>query len=89
MLSSSSTLSNSSSFGKRTGRGGIPIIARNFVGRISRSGNVGTSPGYLLGIFELSGPNLAPPLWWGLWLHVGKGTTFGLGAYRLEVGFVS
>ena len=89
MRSSSSTPSNSSSFGKRTGRGGISIIARNLVGRISRSGNVGTDPGFLLGTFELSGPDLASPLWWGLWLHVGEGTTFGLGAYRLEVGFVS
>jgi len=48
--------------------------------------------GGLLGTFELSGPDLAPlwaPLWWGQWVHSGKGTTFGLGAYRLEFGFVS
>ena len=89
MLSSSSTLSNSSSFGKFTCRCEISTIVHNLAGRISRSGNVGTGPGFLLGTFELSGPDLAPPLWWGLWLHVGKGTTFGLGAYRLEVGFVS
>ena len=48
--------------------------------------------GGLLGTFELTGPDLAtlwPLLWWGQWVHTGKGTTFGLGAYRLEVGFVS
>ena len=48
--------------------------------------------GGLLGTFELSGSELAtlwPALWWGQWVHTGKGTTFGLGAYRLEVGFVS
>ena len=89
MRSSSSTPSNSSGFGKRTGRSEISIIVHNSAGRKSCSGNVGTSPGFLLGTFDLSGPDLAPPLWWGLWLHVGMGTTFGLGAYRLEVGFVS
>lgn len=39
-----------------------------------------------LGHWVLSG-NLAPfwPfLWWGQWLHVGKNTSFGLGAYRLS-----
>ncbi len=48
--------------------------------------------GGLLGHFDLAGPGLAdlwPILWLGQWVHAGKGTTFGLGAYRLEVGFVS
>ena len=61
MRSSSSTPSNKSISGKRTGRGEISIIVRNLAGRISRSGNVGTGPGFLLGTFELSGPDLAPP----------------------------
>jgi len=48
--------------------------------------------GGLLGTFALAGEGLAslwPPLWQGQWVHAGKGTTFGLGAYRLEIGFVS
>ena len=43
--------------------------------------------GGLLGEMELSGPGLAriwPALWAGQWLHVGKGTAFGLGGYRLD-----
>ena len=35
---------------------------------------------------ELAGPGLGllwPLLWQGQWVHAGKGTTFGLGAYRL------
>ena len=45
--------------------------------------------GGLLGTFELSGPGLAalwPLLWHGQWVHAGKSTTFGLGAYRLGGG---
>ncbi len=48
--------------------------------------------GGLLGTFELSGPDLAPLwplLWLGQWVHAGKGTTFGLGAYRLELGLAA
>jgi len=44
--------------------------------------------GGLLGDGELSGPGLADLwalLWQGQWVHAGKGTTFGLGAYRLRV----
>lgn len=43
--------------------------------------------GGLLGSFDLTGPGLAPLwplLWQGQWVHAGKGTTFGLGGYRLE-----
>ncbi len=60
--------------------------------RFSSRQNTLMELGGLLGTFELSGPALAPlwpVLWWGQWVHTGKGTTFGLGAYRLEVGFVS
>lgn len=42
--------------------------------------------GGLLGVGELAGPGLGllwPLLWQGQWVHAGKGTTFGLGAYRL------
>ncbi len=42
--------------------------------------------GGLLGAGELAGPRLGalwPLLWQGQWVHAGKGTTFGLGAYRL------
>ena len=42
--------------------------------------------GGLLGHLDLAGPGLAdlwPLLWLGQWVHAGKGTTFGLGAYRL------
>ena len=48
--------------------------------------------GGLLGTFELSGPGLAslwPLLWHGQWVHAGKSTTFGLGAYRLGVGLAA
>lgn len=44
--------------------------------------------GGLLGDGELAGPGLGelwPLLWQGQWVHAGKGTTFGLGAYRLRV----
>jgi len=43
--------------------------------------------GGLLGDLTISGPSLAeiwPVLWVGQWAHVGKGTSFGLGAYRVE-----
>lgn len=43
--------------------------------------------GGLIGALELSGPALAPlwpALWFGQWAHLGKGTSFGLGGYRLE-----
>lgn len=43
--------------------------------------------GGLLGTVELDGEGLAafwPALWLGQWLHVGKGTSFGLGGYRIE-----
>ena len=43
--------------------------------------------GGLLGSFELAGPDL-PSFWqalmYGQWVHAGKGTTFGLGGYRLD-----
>lgn len=43
--------------------------------------------GGLLGELTLEGPGLAtfwPALWLGQWVHVGKGTSFGLGWYRLQ-----
>jgi CRISPR/Cas system endoribonuclease Cas6 (RAMP superfamily) len=43
--------------------------------------------GGLVGELRLRGPGLAtfwPALWHGQWVHLGKGTSFGLGAYRLE-----
>lgn len=43
--------------------------------------------GGLMGDLVITGPALAdvwPLLWAGQWTHVGKGTSFGLGAYRLE-----
>jgi hypothetical protein len=43
--------------------------------------------GGLLGSIKLDGDGLAafwPALWLGQWLHVGKGTSFGLGGYRIE-----
>jgi len=42
--------------------------------------------GGLLGRLQLSGaglPTLWPLLWLGQWTHLGKGTSFGLGRYRL------
>ncbi len=42
--------------------------------------------GGLVGEADLAGPGLEalwPLLWQGQWVHAGKGTTFGLGAYRL------
>jgi len=42
--------------------------------------------GGLLGEFSLHGETLPafwPALWYGQWVHMGKGTTFGLGGYRL------
>jgi hypothetical protein len=43
--------------------------------------------GGLVGKIRLAGPGLAafwPALWLGQWTHVGKGTSFGLGKYRLR-----
>ncbi len=43
--------------------------------------------GGLLGDLRVAGPLLAdvwPALWVGQWTHLGKGTAFGLGAYRLD-----
>jgi len=43
--------------------------------------------GGLLGSIRLDGDGLAafwPALWLGQWLHIGKGTSFGLGGYRVE-----
>lgn len=42
--------------------------------------------GGLIGEVSLTGPALAelwPALWFGQWTHVGQGTAFGLGRYRL------
>jgi len=44
--------------------------------------------GGLIGEIDLDGPALAafwPALWLGQWTHVGKGTAFGLGGYRVAV----
>lgn len=43
--------------------------------------------GGLIGEIDIEGPGLAalwPALWLGQWVHVGKGTAFGLGSYRLQ-----
>ncbi|NEX21453.1 CRISPR system precrRNA processing endoribonuclease RAMP protein Cas6 [Thiorhodococcus mannitoliphagus] len=43
--------------------------------------------GGLVGEIALSGPDLPliwPVLWLGQWTHIGKGTAFGLGGYRLH-----
>jgi hypothetical protein len=45
--------------------------------------------GGLLGGLSLVGPGLdafGPALWYGQWVHVGKGTSFGLGAYHIDPG---
>jgi hypothetical protein len=42
--------------------------------------------GGLIGEIQLAGPalpDLWPALWFGQWAHVGKGTAFGLGGYRI------
>lgn len=44
--------------------------------------------GGLIGEVSLTGPALAelwPALWFGQWTHVGQGTAFGLGGYRIAV----
>jgi hypothetical protein len=54
--------------------------------RFSSRQNTLMQMGGLIGDFVLHGPALAtfwPTLWVGQWVHVGKGTSFGLGAYRL------
>ena len=51
----------------------------------SRQGNL-MQLGGLIGQMTIEGPALAdvwPVLWAGQWTHVGKGTAFGLGTYRL------
>jgi hypothetical protein len=43
--------------------------------------------GGLIGEIDLAGPALGacwPALWLGQWIHVGKGTAFGLGGYRVD-----
>jgi len=42
--------------------------------------------GGLIGSFSLDGDlqNFWPYLWLGQWTHTGKGTSMGLGAYRIE-----
>jgi hypothetical protein len=55
--------------------------------RFSSRQNTLMQMGGLLGDFRLAGPTLEtfwPALWLGQWVHVGKGTSFGLGGYRLE-----
>ena len=54
--------------------------------RFSSRQNTLMQMGGLLGEFGLAGPGLAtfwPGVWLGQWVHVGKGTSFGLGGYRL------
>lgn len=55
--------------------------------RFSSRQNTLMQMGGLLGGFRLEGETLAsfwPALWFGQWVHVGKGTSFGLGGYRIE-----
>jgi hypothetical protein len=55
--------------------------------RFSSRQNTRMQMGGLLGELELTGPGLKtfwPALWLGQWVHVGKGSSFGLGGYRLE-----
>jgi len=55
--------------------------------RFSSRQNTLMQMGGLLGDFRLAGPTLATfwhALWLGQWVHAGKGTSFGLGGYRLE-----
>lgn len=54
--------------------------------RFSSRQNTAMQMGGLVGRIVLEGPGLAPcwpALWMGQWTHVGKGTSFGLGKYRL------
>lgn len=54
--------------------------------RFSSRQNTRMQMGGLLGEFGLEGsalPLFWPALWLGQWVHVGKGTSFGLGGYRL------
>jgi hypothetical protein len=55
--------------------------------RFSSRQNTLMQMGGLLGDFGLAGSALSTfwsALWLGQWVHVGKGTSFGLGGYRLE-----
>ena len=55
--------------------------------RYSSRQNTLMQMGGLLGTIELEGDGLAafwPALRFGQWLHIGKGTSFGLGGYRIE-----
>jgi hypothetical protein len=55
--------------------------------RFSSRQNTLMEMGGLLGDLALSGSALHevwPALWLGQWTHIGKGTAFGLGGYRLE-----
>jgi hypothetical protein len=55
--------------------------------RFSSRQNTTMQMGGLVGAIALEGSGLAafwPALWLGQWVHVGKGTSFGLGKYRLR-----
>jgi len=55
--------------------------------RFSSRQNTTMQMGGLLGTIVLAGTGLAahwPALWLGQWTHVGKGTSFGLGKYRID-----
>jgi hypothetical protein len=55
--------------------------------RFSSRQNTLMEMGGLIGELDLAGPALPavwPALWLGQWIHVGKGTAFGLGGYRIN-----
>lgn len=57
--------------------------------RYSSRQGTGMQLGGLVGTFDLPAGVVAalwPLLWLGQWVHVGKSTSFGLGAYRLRAG---